>query len=587
MTNPPNGLQQSHSLWRAVGKLLRLRLQIGWGGFKRASWKGKLGYFMIGLLGVGLLGFAFYLSRVVLSFLRSAELFAFLGDLEALLTSLPTMLITAAFFGILMTSFGLLLQALYLAGDMDFLLSAPIPIRAVFIAKLLQAILPNFALILVFGLPVLFGLGAAEGYQWLYYPMVVVMLAVAALAAAGVSSLLVMGIVRVFPARRVAEVLGLVVGLSIFTCSQSGQFTNYAQFSSDQIARVVGVMERVDQPWSPLAWAGRGIVAVGHGEWLTATAWLVPVLLLMGMIFTFSLVTAERLYYSGWSNLQNQIRKKRSHQETTTQRRGVGAYLRAQLELLVPPPVRAVVVKDALVIRRDLRNLSQLFFPLILGVVYTAMLLGEGRMQTNPPPEMPGLTELALQNLVSYANVGIALFVSWSLLTRLGMMSFSQEGRSYWILKSAPVSVGQLLTAKFLVAYLPAVLMSLIFLVVIGIIRRCSLDVFGFGLGVVMFSIAGMTGIMLAFGVRGAIFDWDDPRNMYRGGIGCLATLLNVIFLLPVLGLFFGPAIVLSYLGLEWLGQVIGLVMGSAACLAGALIPLWMVRTKVPDLMEE
>ena len=53
-----------------------------------------------------------------------------------------------AFLGILLTSFGVLLQALYLAGDMDFLLSAPIPMRAVFLTKLLQAILPNFGLML-------------------------------------------------------------------------------------------------------------------------------------------------------------------------------------------------------------------------------------------------------------------------------------------------------------------------------------------------------------------------------------------------------------------------------------------------------
>jgi len=49
---------------------------------------------------------------------------------------------------------GVLLQALYLSNDMDFLLAAPIPIRAVFLTKLLQAVLPNFILVMLIGLPV-------------------------------------------------------------------------------------------------------------------------------------------------------------------------------------------------------------------------------------------------------------------------------------------------------------------------------------------------------------------------------------------------------------------------------------------------
>ena len=49
-----------------------------------------------------------------------------------------------------MASFRLFLQALYLAKDMDFLVAAPIPMRSVFLAKLLEAILPTFILVLVF-----------------------------------------------------------------------------------------------------------------------------------------------------------------------------------------------------------------------------------------------------------------------------------------------------------------------------------------------------------------------------------------------------------------------------------------------------
>ena len=198
------------------------------------------------------------------------------------LDSVPVLVVSAAFLGILVTSFGVLLQALYLAGDMDFLLSAPVPIRAVFITKLLQAILPNFGLICLFALPVLFGLGASSGYNFLYYPLVLIVLAALALAAAGLSSLLVMVVVRIFPARRVAEVLGFVGAIISFACSQSGQLSRFSQFSAGQADQAILMATRFNTPWSPLSWAGRGIGGPGR-EAVVTGGWLIDTFVRAGI----------------------------------------------------------------------------------------------------------------------------------------------------------------------------------------------------------------------------------------------------------------------------------------------------------------
>jgi hypothetical protein len=176
-------------------------------GFRRARLRKKIGMIVLGLILLGVLVAAFVISFLVLNALRSPQLAEVVQDPNRLLASIPVLVVTIAFLVILITSFGLLLQALYLAGDMDFLLSSPLPIRAVFLSKLLQAILPNYALILLIGLPVLFGLGISQDFNFLYFPFVILVLTSLALAAAGMASLAVMGVVRVFPARRVAEVL--------------------------------------------------------------------------------------------------------------------------------------------------------------------------------------------------------------------------------------------------------------------------------------------------------------------------------------------------------------------------------------------
>jgi ABC-2 type transport system permease protein len=567
-----------------VWKLLRLRWTIWISGFRRAKTARRIGMILLALLALAGLGFIFFLSWLLLGFLRSPDLAEFVGDTRPLLTSVPVLIVSAAFLGILLTSFGVLLQALYLAGDMEFLLSTPVPIRAVFVSKLLQAVLPNFSLILLFGLPVLFGLGASQGYSLLYYPLVLILMAALALAAAGLSSLLVMLVVRVFPARRVAEVLGLVVGVGSFLCSQSGQFANWVDVSRQQAVASLQLVTRVNSPWSPLSWAGRGLVEIGEGRWLPGVLLVLLTLALAGGIFAISLTTAERLYYTGWSNVQTAPRKKKA---VRAPRRAEAALPVSELaRRVVPAPVRGIMVKDFLVLRRDLRNLSQLITPLILGVVYGAMLLRSG----GPPAgrgEAPEWFMQVLGNARVYGNVGISLFVGWSLLSRLAMMGFSHEGKSYWLLKTAPVSARKLLLAKFLVAYLPVLILGWGFLLAISLLQRADVLTILYSLAVVALTVAGTTGLNLAFGVAGANLEWSDPRHMQRGASGCLGALVTMAYLVFSLTLFFGPLVLAELLA--WpavVGQVAGLLAGGVTSLACAIAPLWIVAGRVARLGE-
>ena len=137
----PGSLSADHfenRLWGSVGKLLRLRLVIWTGTLRRAPLRRKISYFILAIVIMIGFGFAFFLSWQLLKFFQSPQLAIIVGDMAGLIESVPVFILSAAFIGILLTSFGVLLQALYLAGDMDFLLSSPVPIRAVFISKLLH-----------------------------------------------------------------------------------------------------------------------------------------------------------------------------------------------------------------------------------------------------------------------------------------------------------------------------------------------------------------------------------------------------------------------------------------------------------------
>lgn len=575
-----------HNLWHYVWKLLRLQLQVYVSGFKHASLRRKIGNIIVVVALLGIVVVIAAASFAVLTVLQSPQLAAFI-DPALFLASVPVLVATIAFGGVLLFSFGVLLQALYLAGDMDFLLSAPVPIRAVFVTKLLQAIVPGLGFTLLFGLPVLVGLAAAAGYSLLYYPLVVIVLAATVSAAAGLASLLVMAVARVAPARNVAELLGLVGGIISLLCSQSNLLFRSVSPSQEQAGQAFfGAFAALNVPWSPLAWAGRGLVDIGEGRWLTGIGLTLLTLALAGGVFSVTLVTAERLYYTGWARVQAGTRRKRNGRASrpATAR---SIPLVASVARLIPVPVRGIAFKDGLVLRRDLRNMSQLLTPMILGVVYSVMLVrGTGQVPAGRG-EAPVWFMQSLRMVIDYGNVGIALFVGFSLLTRLGIMSFSQEGKQYWMLKTAPVSATQLLAAKYLVAYVPTLVLSSAFYVIIALLQRGNLALLPYGLVVLALCIAGGAGIALAMGVGGANLDWVDPRRMMSGAAGCLGLLANALYVVTILALFLGPPIIAGQLGWpEDAGRLVGLGLGGVVSIACAIIPLRLVRDRVPRIGE-
>jgi hypothetical protein len=582
----------SQAILPAVWKLMRLRWRITLNNFRRSKLISKI-FTILALLGLmTIVGFVFWFSMQLVRFLRSPEFVQLVDNPTTLLNAVPALFFTMLFLGILLTSFGLLLQALYLAADMDFLLAAPIPIRSVFITKLLQAVLPNFSISALFGLPVLYGLGIARGYTILYYPMVLLMMVVLALTAAGLASVLVMLVVRVFPARRVVEVLGFLGAILSFVCSQSGNLMNASRgdtpTTGNQMVGILNFLSQLNNPWLPLNWPGQGVAALGEGAWLPGLGLTLLSLGLAAGVFWTCLQTAERWYYTGWASMGVVAQKKRPVRSARqTANSPVLAGLSSMVLHTLSAPVRGLVWKDALVLRRDLRNLSQLITPLIFGVIYGFMILRGGGEPPAGGGEAPEWFMTSLRTLLSYGNIGLSVFIGWMLLGRLASMGFSAEGKSYWMLKAAPLSARQMLTAKYLVAYLPSLALSLFFLTALLILQKVPIATAAYGLLVLALCLAGMTGILLAFGVTGANFKWEDPRRINAGKMGCLGSIVTILYLPLDLVFFLGPLVMAGFLGFPvGYGYLVGGVLGTGLSLLCVLLPLRLVAPLVERLDE-
>jgi hypothetical protein len=250
--------------------------------------------------------------------------------------------------------------------------------------------------------------------------------------------------------------------------------------------------------------------------------------------------------------------------------------------------VLAILQKDFLTLRRDLRSLSQLISPIIFGVIYTLVLLRGGGSPPVGRGEAPDWFINSFRIVLTYGNIGMSLFVGWMLLSRLAGMGFSHEGKNYWMLKVSPVRVWHLLASKFLVAYLPTLGLGFLFLTVISILQRLSLLEFVYSLVAIILCLAGMAGILLSFGVAGANFTWEDPRRMNSGAMGCFGQILTIIYLPLSFGLFVAPLGLAQFMKFPLLyGYLAGLILGSTFAVVSAFVPLWLVRRRVERLGGE
>ncbi len=200
--------------------------------------------------------------------------------------------------------------------------------------------------------------------------------------------------------------------------------------------------------------------------------------------------------------------------------------------------------------------------------------------------EAPEWIMQTLESVFVYADVALALFLGWMLAANISGLGFSMEGKHYWMLKIAPLSSRTLLAAKFLVGYIPCLVICGIYVLVLQILKGPNLWNIAVSLLAVGAMMAGLNGIYLAFGVTGARFDWTNPNETGRT-IGCLGSLAGMVYAPLCFVLFAAPAIAASLIGLPlWIGQLVGLVLGVAAGLAAVIVPLGMVEKRVATLME-
>lgn len=461
---------------------------------------------------------------------------------------LPAIFGTVAAFG-LVPIMAIALSELYLRSDLDLLLASPITLGALFASKLAGLVTAATGLIGLLMLSTLTGYGRAVDAGIVFYLGALVLILGLMILVSAVDMSIVMLAARLMPAKRVqalvfvlSGVVGAVLWLTIQLVSRSGEPpANEVPFSDRRI------------PFSgPLPPQLRGLItsyparALHALQYSNATTFLIQTAVFVaitGALVAICSTIFKVTFYEGSAR----VRSSASPGAVPIR----GQRLREQVAGRLPYPIGGLVTKEWLNFPRDLRYLSNLIFPFVM-VFFFAF---RGFSGTNTP------------NLwASVAPVGL---LSLLITSGIVMPSVGMEGRNFGLLRSLPISIDQVLIAKFAAFYPLILLATWVALVPLAVYRGAGPLTLAGLLGGAIWLTIGVTVLGIGLGALGANFEAESPQKAVSPGIGFIGFFIGMLFLAAngglILWLIRGPGGASSF----WL---IALGLAGAALATSGLI---------------
>ena len=237
-----------------------------------------------------------------------------------------------------------------------------------------------------------------------------------------------------------------------------------------------------------------------------------------------------------------------------------------------------LIMKEIRVFFRDTTQWSQLILLAVLVVVYVFNI-------KFLPLRGEGIT-MWLINVVPFLNLVLAGFVLASIAARFIFPGVSLEGRTLWLLRSSPMSMRDLLWAKFWVGTAPLLILAL---AIVGV-TDYLLKVSSFMFMVSTFTIAMMTfaisGLAIGFGTVFPQFETENAAQIPTSFGGLLFMMASVAVIAAVVVLEARP--VFSFLSSRLYGSdpdllemVFGFGAAFALCILATIVPIRVALTRL------
>jgi ABC-2 type transport system permease protein len=424
------------------------------------------------------------------------------------LGTLPGLLLTMVLVGTLITGINQAIRALYLTNDMELLFSAPIRTEAVLTAKLVSRLPTTILITLLLTIPALIGFGVATGLGPGFYIAGTLALVLAPLFGLSAGALLAMFIVRFLPAQRVSEYLGaasIILGVLVAILFQLPRLlgSDSGRGIDPDAAEAIGsLISSIENIPLPSMWAGQGLVDLAQGRFVSALSGLALYFLITAGLFFGTLLLAKRIYLTSWLRMQGSGITRSGYVEEA------GIFGSSSTEA-------GIASKDWLLRLRDPRQMAGLVSGLIFALFFSFIMLRPGSDEG-----LMAMSENQVGNMLDVVFSpgvvvsGIILYAGWVTFQRAALTSLSIEGRSFYILKAAPLAPQTVFRSKVLGLVFPYALFSLLLLIAAWFFMRFSVLWIPYAWFCLLIIGYGMITISTTMGFLYPRLDWDDPRRM-------------------------------------------------------------------------
>jgi ABC-2 type transport system permease protein len=356
-------------------------------------------------------------------------------------------------------------SAFYLADDLDFLMKQPIPGDELFTSRYLEAMIQSSWVIFFFGTPAFVAVGVAMSADWSYYAALPLVLIPFMAIPTGFAALFALGITNMLVASRMRDALmfmgmiGFGVLFVLIRAMQPEKLLSPEQF--DSIGQLMTLLSTPPRSWLPSDWCVNVLMPLLHGQRDQVNLWSLGLLYSTPLSLYFITAWAHRrFYWRGWCRAQEgrhgasliTLLRDWAVRRSTT---GQGAWLE-NLERMKDDPsemnaLTQLIRKDRFVFTRDASQWSNL---LVIFALMSIYLVNYKYFQIASEVKIFGEVGLYFFNLAACGFVVVALS------GRFLYPSISLEGRSFWLLMQAPISMEKILVGKWLGAIFPVLLVG-------------------------------------------------------------------------------------------------------------------------------
>lgn len=449
-------------------------------------------------------------------------------------------------FSSLITAF----SSFYLAEDLPLLVTSPISVRRLFLARFAETWAQASWMMFVFALPIAAGCGPVLDAPWWFYPLLVALMVPLTLLCAAVGTCGAMLLAWLLPARRTQDflvVLALLAFLVLyvaFRLAEPEKFLDPAGF--DRLLGLIGSLKGSGAPATPADWyvaALFGWLRLGSGPGDFEGAALPTVVLVsgaLGSVFVGATL-ADAIYLRSYSLSQEgrsgeeQSRVGRLFQRLRPVRRARRPFGdRGQLGTLTR--------RDTRVFFRTTSQWTQL---LLIGALVIVYVFNFKHFRTLMEAGQIGPTFLFFLNYL------LSVFVVTTLAARFLYPAVSLEGRAYWVVQAAPLDPRDLVTAKVRWGLGPLLVVSTALSVGSGFLSgagAAGAAAVGVLAALSSWSLAGMA---VGMGAADPRFHEDNPARIASSVGGVLFMLLGMTYLVVMVALLAWPISTFSF----WLGS--------------------------------